>query len=163
MPATSFTFICELPRPVELRSFSGEVARAVFLSMLDDTMPGLAKEFHETLYLAPYSVSPFLSPGGGVLSHYLPEGRVEFRVSTLSEKASDVIRRYAENGFGEVTIYDVKTRVIGVRMRTFRWSGVVPMRFTIWFRTPTAFRSKARKIRGVPGPIPFHEELSENI
>jgi hypothetical protein len=114
MPATSFTFICELPRPVELRSFSGEVARAVFLSMLDDTMPGLAKEFHEAQYLAPYSVSPFLSPGGGVLSHYLPEGRVEFRVSTLSEKASDVIRRYAENGFGEVTIYDVKTRVIGV-------------------------------------------------
>jgi len=104
MPATSFTFICVLPRPVELRSFSGEVARAVFLSMLDDAVPGLAKEFHEAQCLAPYSVSPFLSPGGGVLSYYLPEGRVEFRVSTLSEKASDVIRRYAENGFGEVDI-----------------------------------------------------------
>jgi CRISPR-associated endoribonuclease Cas6 len=162
MPATSFTFICELPRPVELRSFSGEVARAVFLSMLDDTMPGLAKEFHETLYLAPYSVSPFLSPGGGVLSHYLPEGRVEFRVSTLSEKASDVIRRYAENGFGEVTIYDVKTRVIGVRMRTFRWSGVVPMRFAVWFRTPTAFRSKTGKyVIYVIYPDPYH--LMKNL
>jgi CRISPR-associated endoribonuclease Cas6 len=161
MPATSFTFICELPRPVELRSFSGEVARAVFLSMLDDTMPGLAKEFHEALYLAPYSVSPFLSPGGKALLYYLPQGRVEFRVSTLSEKASDVVRRYAENGFGEVTIYDVKTRVIGVRMRTFRRSGVVPMRFTVWFRTPTAFRSKTGKYVIYPDPYHFLKNLAK--
>jgi CRISPR-associated endoribonuclease Cas6 len=161
MPATLFTFICELPRPVELRSFSGEVARAVFLSMLDDTMPGLAKEFHETQYLAPYSVSPFLSPGGEVLSHYLPEGRVGFRVSTLSEKASDVVRRYVENGFGEVVIYDVKSRVIGVRMRTFRWSGMVPVRFAVWFRTPTAFRSKTGKYVKYPDPYHFLKNLAK--
>jgi CRISPR-associated endoribonuclease Cas6 len=161
MPATSFTFICELPRPVELRSFSGEVARAVFLSMLDDTMPGLAKEFHETQYLAPYSVSPFLSPGGEVLSHYLPEGRVGFRVSTLSEKASDVVRRYVENGFVEVVIYDVKSRVIGVRMRTFRWSGMVPVRFAVWFRTPTAFRSKTGKYVKYPDPYHFLKNLAK--
>jgi len=146
---------------VELRSFSGEVARAVFLSMLDDTMPGLAKEFHEAMYLAPYSVSPFLSPGGEVLSHYLPEGRVEFRVSTLSEKASDAVRQYVENGFGEVMIYDVRTRVMGVRMRTFRWSGMVPMRFAIWFRTPTAFRSKTGKYVVYPDPYHFLKNLAK--
>jgi CRISPR-associated endoribonuclease Cas6 len=161
MPAISFTFICELPRPVELRSFSGEVARAVFLSMLDDAVPGLAKEFHEIQYLAPYSVSPFISPGGEVLSHYLPEGRVEFRVSTLSEKASDVVRRYVENGFGEVVIYDVKSRVIGVRMRTFRWSGMVPVRHAVWFRTPTAFRSKTGKYVVYPDPYHFLKNLAK--
>jgi CRISPR-associated endoribonuclease Cas6 len=162
MPATSFTFICELPRPVELRSFSGEVARAVFLSMLDDTMPGLAKEFHEALYLAPYSVSPFLSPGGEVLSHYLPEGRVEFRVSTLSEKASDAVRRYVENGFGEVMIYGVQARIMGVRMRTFqRQSNMMPARFAVWFRTPTAFRSKTGKYVVYPDPYHFMKNLAK--
>jgi CRISPR-associated endoribonuclease Cas6 len=160
MPATSFTLICELPRPVELHSFSGEVARAVFLAMLDDVTPGLAQEFHETQYLAPYSVTPFLSPGGEVLSHYLPEGRVEFRVSMLSEKASEAVRRYAENGFGKVVIYGVQARIMGVRMRTFRRrSDMMPARFAVWFRTPTAFRSRLGKY--VVCPDPYH--LMKNL
>jgi CRISPR-associated endoribonuclease Cas6 len=156
MPAHTYTVMLELPKPVRLRTFSGEVARALFLNMLDSAESGLAEEAHGE-DLSPYSVSPFLTRDGRTLPYSIPAGLVKFRVSALSQKVADAMAKYLVEGGTrrmEVRVYGVEAVLVGVRLSSFVATQDSNTRFAVIFRTPTAFRTKLGIY--VVYPSPFH-------
>jgi len=163
MPAHTYTVMLELPKPVRLRTFSGEVARAIFLNMLDSVESGLAGEAHGE-DLSPYSVSPFLTRDGRILPYSIPAGLVKFRVSALSQKVADAMAKYLVEGGTkrmEVRVYGVEAVLVGVRLSSFVATQGLNTRFAVIFRTPTAFRTKLGIYNVFPSPYHLLKGLAK--
>jgi CRISPR-associated endoribonuclease Cas6 len=163
MPAHMYTVMLELPKPVRLRTFSGEVARAIFLNMLDGRENGLAEEAHGE-DLSPYSASPFLTRDGRTLPYSIPAGHVKFRVSALSQKVADAMAKYLVEGGTkrvEVRVYGVEAALVGVRLSSFVATQGLNTRFAVIFRTPTAFRTKLGIYTVFPSPYHLLKGLAK--
>ena len=146
---TSFTFRFVVDYPVVFQSFSGFAACGVFYNLVKLVDKDLAEALHSSKRLAPWSASPFFieSPSPRFVYRVLSAPSiVSVSFSIMDGKLCDVFREAILKPDLRVDLVNVKAKVIGVAVNTYRFSDLasnaepLPDRFAIRFLTPTVFR-----------------------
>jgi CRISPR/Cas system endoribonuclease Cas6 (RAMP superfamily) len=146
---TSFTFKIAIDKHVTFQSFSGFAACGVFYSLVKSVDEDFAEALHSLKKLAPWSASPFFveSPVPRLVYHALPAPSVvSVSFSIMDGKLCDVFREAILKPDLHVDLVNVKAKVVGVAVSTYKFSDLLsnaeplPDRFAVRFITPTAFR-----------------------
>lgn len=147
---SSFMLKFVIEKPVVFQSFSGFAACGVFYSLVKSVDEGFAEELHSSKRLAPWATSP-------IFIEFPPPSRIVYRTlhapsianvifTIMDGKLSDVFREAILRPDLHIDLINVKAKVIGVSVNTYKFSDLasnadpLPKRFAIKFLTPTAFR-----------------------
>jgi CRISPR/Cas system endoribonuclease Cas6 (RAMP superfamily) len=146
---SSFTLRIAVGEPIVFQSFSGFAACGLFYNLVKLVDEDFAERLHSSRKLAPWSATPFFVE--------LPSSRIVFRFisapsivnvsfSIMDDRLSNVFREAILKPDLHVDLVNVKAKVIGVAVNTYRFSDLasnvnpLPSKFAIRFLTPTVFR-----------------------
>ncbi|MCX8192158.1 MAG: hypothetical protein N3F06_05060, partial [Nitrososphaerales archaeon] len=147
---SSFIFRLLVEQPVTFQSFSGFAACGIFYNLVRSIDESFAESLHSSKKLAPWSSTPFLiefPPPSKIVYRTLPApSLVNVSFSIVDEKLSEIFKEAILKPELYVDLIDVKTKVVGVSVNTYRFSDLLlnaeplPERFAVKFLTPTSFR-----------------------
>jgi CRISPR/Cas system endoribonuclease Cas6 (RAMP superfamily) len=146
---SSFIFRCIVEEPIVFQSFSGFAACGMFYNLVRSVDEVFAEALHSSKKLAPWSASPFFIefPSPKIVYRSLPAPSiVNVSFSIMDSKLCNVFREAILEPNLQVDLVNVKAKVIGIAVNTYRFSELMsnaeplPDKFAIKFITPTAFR-----------------------